>query len=147
MLSTSDRLHNFPGLTLVTSLQPDGDYVAVEFDNVDLGCIQGFGKTREAAIEDYADQLDEIEANRRARARAAAEQHNDHCVTRALYAIADALSEGADHDAHVFRRLAYQASLPQPECVILGLVVTTDELRAARESILNGPDDNGVAVA
>lgn len=64
---TTDRLHFFPGLTLVTSLRPNGEYEAVEFDNVDLGCIQGIGNTREEAIEDYADQLDEIEAKRASR--------------------------------------------------------------------------------
>lgn len=61
-----------------------------------------------------------------------ADQHNSHLTTRALHLIAEALSEGSDHDAHVFRRLAYQASLPQPACVIPGLVVTSAELRQMR---------------
>lgn len=62
------------------------------------------------------------------------EDHNSHLTTRALHLIAEALSEGSDHDAHVFRRLAYQASLPRQECVIPGLVITTAELRQMRSA-------------
>lgn len=67
------------------------------------------------------------------------EQHNDDLIARALYAIAEALSEGADHDSHMFRRLAYQASLPQPAFVIPGLVVTTAELRQMRGTAHDHP--------
>ena len=54
-----EKIHSFPGIVLVTYLQPDGYYACHEHDNYDLGCIVTYGKTREAAIEDYADELDE----------------------------------------------------------------------------------------
>jgi hypothetical protein len=53
-----ERLHFFPGLTLITKLQPDGYYNCYEFDNYDLDCLETFGKTREEAIEYYSDELD-----------------------------------------------------------------------------------------
>ena len=66
------KLHFFPGLVLETELQPDGYYSCFEHDEYDLGCLVTYGRTREAAIEDYADALDEREAALRAKAAAAA---------------------------------------------------------------------------
>jgi hypothetical protein len=56
------KLHFFPGLTLETELQPDGYYSCFEHNNYDLGCLVTYGKSREEAIEYYADELDEMEA-------------------------------------------------------------------------------------
>ena len=51
-------------MTLVTYLQPDGYYYCHEHENYDLGCIVTAGRTREQAIEYYADELDERRLSR-----------------------------------------------------------------------------------
>lgn len=60
-----EQLHFFPGLTLVTELQPDGYYSCFEHDEYDLDCLVTYGKTREEAIEYYADEMDERGLSRR----------------------------------------------------------------------------------
>ena len=47
-----------PGMTVVTYLQPDGYYAAHDRE-YDLGIAVGYGKTREAALEELADLMDE----------------------------------------------------------------------------------------
>lgn len=58
------KLHYFPGLVLETELQPDGYYSCFQHDEYDEGCIVTYGKTREEAIEYYADEMDELGLSR-----------------------------------------------------------------------------------
>ncbi len=53
-----EQLHFYPGMTVVTYLQPDGYYAAHDRE-YDLGIAVGYGKTREAALEELADLMDE----------------------------------------------------------------------------------------
>jgi hypothetical protein len=59
----NEKLHSFPGMLCVTYLQPDGCYAAHDRD-YDLGALVGHGRTREAALEDLADLMDETGASR-----------------------------------------------------------------------------------
>lgn len=63
MSRTAEKLHSFPGMLCVTYLQPDGYYAAHDRD-YDLGISVGYGKTREAALEELADLMDETGASR-----------------------------------------------------------------------------------
>lgn len=51
------KLHSFPGMLVITYLQPDGYYAAHDRD-YDLDIAIGYGRTREDALEDLADAMD-----------------------------------------------------------------------------------------
>ena len=55
----AEQLHYFNDMTVVTELQPDGEYSAIDADNFDLGWPVGYGKSRYQAIIDLAEQMRE----------------------------------------------------------------------------------------
>jgi hypothetical protein len=52
-------ISNSQPLTILIERQPDGEYVAIDEANHDLGWPVGCGKTKRAAIDDLIEQMDE----------------------------------------------------------------------------------------
>ena len=52
-------ISNSQTLTIQIERQPDGEYVAIDEANHDLGWPVGYGKTKRAAIDDLIAQMDE----------------------------------------------------------------------------------------
>lgn len=55
----TSKIHRFGDLIVCTDLEPDGAYTAIDAENHDLGMPVGWGKTREAAIAELLEELEE----------------------------------------------------------------------------------------
>jgi hypothetical protein len=76
----SDQLHYFDEITVSTSLQPNGEYSAIDAENYDYDSPMGWGCTRFSAIADLFEKLPRAKSEREDRDALAAKWDHDRSL-------------------------------------------------------------------